>query len=251
MTRIVDCDHVTVERDGCVVLEDVCVQMAEGDFVALIGPNGAGKSTLLSAMLGLLPLTAGTIRLFGETPARGRLRVGYVPQQGRFNAQFPVNVADMVAMGTLMPGWRYPLRNGEKSALAGRQVDTALAQCGITHLAARQIGALSGGERQRALIARALAANPALLILDEPTASIDPSGQEALFDLLGELNRRISLLVVSHDLGLTTRHARSVWCLNRTLCRHEAVDLDAHTLATLYGFPLRAVDHRPDLERAP
>lgn len=247
MTRIVDCDHVTVERDGRVVLENVCVQMTEGDFVALIGPNGAGKSTLLSAMLGLLPLTAGTIRLFGETPERGRLRVGYVPQQGRFNAQFPVNVADMVSTGALMPGWR----SFEKSALAGRQVETALAQCGIAHLAGRQIGALSGGERQRALIARALAANPALLILDEPTASIDPSGQEALFDLLGELNRRISLLVVSHDLGLTTRHARSVWCLNRSLCRHDAVDLDAHTLATLYGFPLRAVDHRPDRERAP
>jgi zinc transport system ATP-binding protein len=247
VTRIVDCDHVRVERDGRVVLDDVCVQLEEGDFVALIGPNGAGKSTLLAAMLGLLPLTAGTIRLFGETPERGRLRVGYVPQQGRFDAQFPVNVADMVAMGALMPGWRSP----EKSALAGRQVETALARCGIAHLAARQIGALSGGERQRALIARALAANPDLLILDEPTASIDPSGQEALFDLLGELNRRISLLVVSHDLSLTTRHVRSVWCLNRSLCRHDAVDLDAHTLATLYGFPLRAVDHRPDRERAP
>jgi zinc transport system ATP-binding protein len=199
-------------------------------------------------MLGLLPLTAGTIRLFGETPARGRLRVGYVPQHGRFDALFPVDVADMVAMGTLAPGWRRPR---EKSALAGRRVATALERCGIAHLARRPIGALSGGERQRALIARALAAAPALLILDEPTASVDPSGQEALFDLLGELNRDMSLLVVSHDLGLTTRHARNVWCLNRTLCRHEAVDLDADTLATLYGFPLRAVDHRPDRERAP
>ncbi len=250
MSPVVDCDHVRVERDGRVVLEDVCVQLEEGDFVALIGPNGAGKSTLLLAMLGLLPLTAGTIRLFGEPPERGRLRVGYVPQHGRFDTHFPVCVADLVAMGAmvgLVPGWRAY----EKLALAGRQVETALAQCGITHLAARQIGALSGGERQRALIARALAANPSLLILDEPTASVDPSGQEALFDLLGELNCRISLLVVSHDLGLTTRHARSVWCLNRTLCRHDAVDLDADTLARLYGFPLRAIDHRPDQARAP
>jgi zinc transport system ATP-binding protein len=246
VTAVVDCAQVTVVRDGRVVLEDVCAQLDEGDFVALIGPNGAGKSTLLSAMLGLLPLTAGKIRLFGEPPERGRLRVGYVPQQGRFDTQFPVNVADMVAMGLLAPGWRQP----QKSALAGRQVETVLAQCGIAHLATRQIGALSGGERQRALIARALVANPALLILDEPTASVDPSGQEALFDLLGELNQRMSLLVVSHDLGLTTRYARTVWCLNRTLCRHDALDLDADTLATLYGFPLRVIDHRPDRGRA-
>jgi zinc transport system ATP-binding protein len=247
LTSVIDCEHVTVERDGRVVLEDISVTLEAGDFVALIGPNGAGKSTLLAAILGLIPLSSGTIRLFGEAPERGRLRVGYVPQQGSFRTDFPVRVAEMVAMGAMSPGWR----GARKSALAERHVTAALERCGIPHLATRAVGALSGGERQRALIARALAVEPELLILDEPTASIDPSGQEALFDLLGALNREMSVLVVSHDLGLTTRYAKSVWCLNRTLCRHDALELDGDTLARLYGFPLRAIDHRPDRERRP
>lgn len=247
MTPVIACEHLTVERDGRIVLEDINVTLDAGDFVALIGPNGAGKSTLLAAILGLIPVSAGTVRLFGEAPERGRLRVGYVPQQGSFRADFPVRVAEMVAMGAMSPGWH----GARKSALAERQVAAALERCGIAHLATRAVGALSGGERQRALIARALAVEPELLILDEPTASIDPSGQEALFDLLGALNREMSVLVVSHDLGLTTRYAKHVWCLNRTLCRHDALELDGDTLARLYGFPLRAIDHRPDRERRP
>lgn len=234
---------VSLQRGGRTVLDRVNATLAAGDFVAMVGPNGAGKTTLLKVLLGLLEVDAGEVRLFGQTPRLGRLRAGYVPQSGRFDTRFPVAVGELVAHGTLAGGW--PLWRRRTASQTAR-IEHALTACGIAHLRDRRIDGLSGGEVQRALIARALAVDPQLLVLDEPTANIDPSGQEALFDLLAELNRHMSILVVSHDLGLTTRYARSVWCLNRTLCTHQAVDVSAETLAALYGYPVRVIDHRPD-----
>ncbi len=238
---------LSLRRGGRSVLEGVNASLAAGDFVAIVGPNGAGKTTLLKVLLGLLEADAGEVRLFGQPPGVGRLQVGYVPQSGRFDTRFPVCVGELVAHGTLAAGW--PLwRRGNASHRA--RIENALDLCGIAHLHDRRIDSLSGGEVQRALIARALAVEPKLLILDEPTANIDPSGQEALFDLLADLNRHMTILVVSHDLGLTTRYARTVWCLNRTLCSHQAVDVSAETLAALYGYPVRVIDHRPDWRTA-
>ncbi len=234
---------VTLQRAGRTVLDGVSATLAAGDFVAMVGPNGAGKTTLLKVLLGLLEADAGEVRLFGQPPGRGRLLAGYVPQSGRFDTRFPVCVGELVAHGTLAGGW--PLWR-RRTASGETRIAQALAACGIGHLRHRRIDSLSGGEVQRALIARALAVEPQLLVLDEPTANIDPSGQQALFDLLAELNRRMTILVVSHDLGLTTRYARTVWCLNRTLRSHQAIEVSAETLATLYGYPVRIIDHRPD-----
>ena len=238
---------LTLRRGGRSVLEGVNARLAAGDFVAVVGPNGAGKTTLLKVLLGLLEADAGEVRLFGQPPGVGRLQVGYVPQSGRFDTRFPVCVGELVAHGTLAGGW--PLWRRSNAAHRAR-IENALDVCGIAHLNERRIDSLSGGEVQRALIARALAVEPKLLMLDEPTANIDPSGQEALFDLLADLNRQMTILVVSHDLGLTTRYARTVWCLNRTLCAHQAVDVSAETLAALYGYPVRVIDHRPDWRAA-
>lgn len=242
-TPVVELQGLVLARGGRPVLAGVDARLEAGDFVAMVGPNGAGKTTLLKLVLGLLEPDAGQVRLFGEPPHFGRRHVGYVPQSGRFDARFPVCVGELVAHGTLAGGW--PLWRRRAPGQLER-VEQALAACGISHLRRRRIDSLSGGEIQRALIARALAVEPQLLVLDEPTANIDPSGQGALFDLLAELNRRMSILVVSHDLGLTTRYARTVWCLNRTLCSHQAVDVSAETLAALYGYPVRVIDHRPD-----
>ena len=244
---VMECTGITLYRNGYKVLDGVNARLPAGDFVAMVGPNGAGKTTLLKVLLGLLEADAGEISLFGQPAQIGRLRAGYVPQSGRFDTRFPVCVGELVAHGTLAGGW--PLWR-RRSASQEAAITQSLEACGIAHLRERRIDSLSGGEVQRALIARALAVEPQLLILDEPTANIDPSGQEALFDLLAELNRRMTILVVSHDLGLTTRYARTVWCLNRSLCSHQAVDVSAETLAALYGYPVRVIDHRPDWRSA-
>ena len=243
---VAELSGISLQRSGRRVLDGISVNLDAGDFVAMVGPNGAGKSTLLKVLLGLLEADAGEVSLFGQPPRIGRLRAGYVPQSGRFDTRFPVCVGELVAHGTLTGGWSLVPPWHQRTASQEERITRSLDACGIAHLSKRRIDSLSGGEVQRALIARALAVEPKLLILDEPTANIDPSGQEALFDLLAELNRSMTILVVSHDLGLTTRYARTVWCLNRSLCSHQAVDVSAETLAALYGYPVRVIDHRPD-----
>lgn len=243
MSAVVELDRVCFRRDGRLILDDVSAVLEPGDFVALVGPNGAGKTTLLHLILGLLRPDSGRISLFGGNSDDGLGYVGYVPQHGRFDRNFPMTVQAMVAQACLPPGWQLARPT---SADVMAVVDQALLRCGLADLAERRLDALSGGEMQRALIARALATQPRLLVLDEPTASIDPSGQESLFDLLAELNQGMTVLVVSHDLGLTSRYARRVWCLNRSLHVHDTVDLTAEALARLYGYPVRLVDHRSD-----
>ncbi len=248
MSAVVELDRVSFRRDGRLILDEVSAVLDPGDFVALVGPNGAGKTTLLHLILGLLRPDSGRISLFGGSAGQGLGQVGYVPQHGRFDRNFPMTVRAMVAQACLPPGWQ-PARKASAAVVA--VVDEALLRCGLADLAERRLDALSGGEMQRALIARALATRPHLLVLDEPTASIDPSGQESLFDLLAELNQGMTVLVVSHDLGLTSRYARRVWCLNRCLHVHDTVDLTAEALARLYGYPVRLVDHRSDHPELP
>lgn len=243
MSAVLELERVSFRRDGRLILDEVSAVLSPGDFVALVGPNGAGKTTLLHLVLGLLRPDSGRISLFGASTGQGLAQIGYVPQHGRFDRNFPMTVRAMVAQACLPSGWQLARR---ASSLLEEVVDEALHRCGLNNLAERRLDALSGGEMQRALIARALATRPRLLVLDEPTASIDPSGQEALFDLLAELNREMTVLVVSHDLDLTSRYARRVWCLNRCLHVHDTVDLTAEALARLYGYPVRLVDHRSD-----
>lgn len=235
-------------RDGRNVLDEVSATLEAGDFIAMVGPNGAGKTTLLQIILGLLPATSGNVRLFGKAPEEGRSEIGYVPQHGQFERNFPISVRQMVEQGCLSRDWHSAWRLTPEQRDAAQ---AALVQCGIAKLAERGLEQLSGGELQRVLVARALATRPKLLILDEPTASIDPSGQASIFELLAELNHQLSILVVSHDLSLTTRHARQIWCLNRQLHSHETLALSAETLALLYGYPVRAIDHRSDFSGAP
>lgn len=239
---IIRLESVGMRLNGRMILENISASMNKDDFIALIGPNGSGKTTMLRIILGLLSPTSGSVTVFGTTPEQGRRHIGYVPQKWNWRADYPITVADAVGYGRVKPGWHPSQRVSSRDR---EHVFKAMQECGIADLAGRKIGCLSGGELQRVLIARALATEPDLLVLDEPTANIDPSGQESLFDLLNVLNSSIGILIVSHDLGLTTRYVRDVWCLNRTLCTHPTLEMDAETLARVYGFPVRMVDHRP------
>lgn len=221
MTSIVDMQKVSFTYGGPAVIEDVTFSVAPGEFVALIGPNGGGKTTLLKLMLGLLKPQKGTIRILEKHPEQASPFVGYVPQDIHLNLSFPVTALEVVLMGTLNPKKR---RIGH-SAGNRRDAMAALEQMGMTEHANTRIGELSGGQRQRVFIARALVTHPRLLLLDEPTASIDSKGQADFFALLHELNRQITIIMVSHDLLAISRHVTSVACVNRGLHYHRQAEL--------------------------
>jgi zinc transport system ATP-binding protein len=192
------------------VLHHVDLEVPAGSFTAVIGPNGGGKSTLLKVALGLLQPDRGRVRLLGETPARARRRVGYLPQSSLLDPEFPITARETVSHGRLGRGLMVgPFRRRDREAALA-----ALAETGCADLADRPLARLSGGQRQRVLIARALATEPELLVLDEPAAGLDPESQTDLYDLLSELARRLTVVVVSHQVSLVSRHVQQVVCVH-------------------------------------
>jgi zinc transport system ATP-binding protein len=221
------------------ILEDVSLVVEPRDYVALLGPNGAGKTTLLRAILGLVEPDRGSVRVFGQPPRRARGRVGYVPQRASFDLDFPIRVLDVVLMGRLAAS-RALRRFGASDRSRAR---AALERVEMGSLAERPIGSLSGGELQRVLIARALAVEPQLLLLDEPAASLDERMGGSLWELLEELSRDLAIVLVSHDIGAISRHVRSVACLNRRLFAHPARELTGEILEATYGCPVELLAH--------
>jgi len=237
---VIDIEDLSFSYGEVPALERVTLRVQEREFVALVGPNGGGKSTLLRLLLGLLEPDSGRVRLFGKPPREGRRHVGYVPQVLHFDRDFPLRVRDMVLMGRLGIG-RYRIGYDREDR---ERTQEALRRTEIAHLADRQIGTLSGGQFQRAVIARALVSDPRLLILDEPTANIDQRSESDIFELFRELNERMTILVVSHDIGFISRYVDRVACLNRTLICHETREVDPQVLEKLYGMPVREIAHR-------
>jgi zinc transport system ATP-binding protein len=240
-------EGVSLRRNGRTVLEDVNLSLEPGETLALLGPNGSGKTTLLRVILGLVPPDTGRVRIFDEPPARARGHVGYVPQHARFDPDFPIRVLDVVLMGRLHA--RGLLRRfGPEDRRIARE---ALALVEMTDCADRAIGALSGGQLQRVLIARALAVKPRLLLLDEPMSSLDERIGVSLWDLLGELAREMTVVLVSHDIGAVSQHVRSVACLNRRLFMHPSRALTADLIESAYGPSVSAIAHDHGAHAAP
>jgi len=224
------------------VLEDVTLEIGRDDFLGVIGPNGGGKTTLLKLMLGLLEPLRGTVRVFGRRPAEVRHRIGYVPQHARIDPGVPATVLDVVLSGRLgRSSWGAWYGRGHVEA--ARQ---ALALTGMEAMEGRRLESLSGGQRQRVLIARALASQAELLLLDEPTAGVDPHVEQGLTDLLHRLNQRMPIVLVSHDVSFVSTHLKRVACLNRRLTCHAARDVSWEVLAPLYHEGVRGVRHREE-----
>jgi zinc transport system ATP-binding protein len=232
---LVDLESVTYGYTSTPVIEDVSLRVEPGEYVAVVGPNGSGKSTLLKLVLGLLEPDAGTASLFGEpaTQFDDGERLGYVSQDASATKKMPITVREVVKMG------RFPhVGFGRLSEADWAAVDDALATVGMEAFADRRITQLSGGQRQRAFIARALASEAELLVLDEPTVGVDAESVTAFYDLLAALNDSgITIVLIEHDLGAVAEHAQRVVCLNKRVyfdgSAEEFVESDA--LARAFG----------------
>ncbi len=228
---IVSLHDVSFAYDVQPVLQDVNLEVRAGEFMAVLGPNGGGKTTLLKLILGLLVPDKGVVRVFGQEPAQARGRMGYVPQHAVIQPDFPITVREVVLLGRrngLHPGFFY---GGKARCLANK----ALERVDMLHLADRRMDQLSGGQRQRALVARALAGEPELLVFDEPTANIDPQGKLCLYELLDSLRKDITIILVSHDLIVASVQVTAVAAVNRQLLVGHDNRLTPEMLALIYG----------------
>jgi ABC-type Mn2+/Zn2+ transport system ATPase subunit len=235
-------EKITVRFEGQErpALEDVSFQLEEGQIAIIIGPNGSGKSTLLRAILGLVPFQ-GTALVFGRPVREASREIGYVPQRLAFDLTLPLTVRETVRMPLL----------GARDAEIDARFQHFINVMGVGNLLDRPLGTLSGGQLKRALIARAMVTGPRLLLLDEPEAGIDVSGEQTLYELLGELvtHHHLTVLICSHELELVYRYANQVLCLNRRLmcAGPPASVLTAEALARLYGPTTALYRHQPEM----
>ncbi len=239
---VIEVCNVSFSYQAAPVLEDVSLTIRQRESVCIVGPNGGGKTTLLRLLLGQLRPTRGEIRIFGLPPQQARLRIGYMPQRSEYDPLFPVTVLDVVLMGRLgRPGLFGRL--GWYGTDDRRAAHEALEQVHMGDVAHRPFAALSGGQRQRTLIARALCCQPELLLLDEPTANVDSLVEARLFDELRQLAQRMTIVLVSHDLGFVTNLVERVICVNRQAVAHPASQLTAEVIRQMYGGEVNVVRH--------
>jgi zinc transport system ATP-binding protein len=213
---VIQCENINLDFNTQVALRDISFHIEEGDFVALIGPNGGGKTTLLKVILGVLKPDSGKIEVFKKEPKEALEFVGYVPQNTNINPSFPIKSIDVVLSGIKKSSLSPFYSKKEK-----QKAYDMLERVGVERLGAKKISELSGGQRQRVMIARALISSPKLLLLDEPTASIDSKGQLKIYDLLKELNKKMTIISISHEIMLSFDYATKILHLNRTLTEHE------------------------------
>jgi zinc/manganese transport system ATP-binding protein len=242
-TDAVTLTHAAVRMGGREILSDVSLTIGHGEFVAVLGPNGAGKSTLMKAILGLAPLTAGSVSVLGRSPQQARPRIGYLPQRQSFDAATRVRGVDLVTLGLDGARWGVPValtrRARRRRATERRRVEEVIALVGAGAYADRAIGELSGGEQQRLLIATALVRRPELLILDEPLDSLDLPNQAAVAGLIRRIASAedVAVLLVAHDVNPLAAYLDRVVYLagGRALCGEVGDVITAETLSELYG----------------
>ncbi|MGE5462752.1 MAG: metal ABC transporter ATP-binding protein [Syntrophothermus sp.] len=235
---VLDVRHLNVRYDGRVALEDVTFHLHQAERIAVVGPNGAGKSTLFKTIAGVLSPTSGEVNIFGSRPG-GHLCIGYIPQRSQVDWNFPVNVADVVMMGRSAK--LGPLNWPHKKDW--EHVHRALETVELSNLASRQISQLSGGQQQRMFIARALAQEAELMLMDEPLTGLDTPAQEGLLSILDTLkNQNVTVMVATHDLEQAARHSDRILLLNHRVVAFGPPDkvLQTENLLQAYGSRLRS-----------
>ncbi|HOW30303.1 MAG TPA: ABC transporter ATP-binding protein [Bacteroidales bacterium] len=236
MTKLLQLTNVSAGYNDMVVLRDVNLEINDHDFIGVIGPNGGGKTTLIKIMLGLLKPARGSVTRFGE--ASGSSFIGYLPQVTQVDKKFPITVLDIVLSGLMSSRgkfYRYSRHDNETA-------HQLLAQMGIGGLAHRTSRELSGGQLQRVFICRALISNPKLLILDEPNTFVDNRFESDLYERLIELNKKMAILIVSHDVGTISYYVKTIACVNEYLHYHRSNIITEQQLAD-YNCPLQIITH--------
>ncbi|MDN5353973.1 MAG: zinc transport system ATP-binding protein [Candidatus Cloacimonadota bacterium] len=239
MNKIIKIENLSYSYDFQPSLKNINLEVEENDFMAILGPNGGGKTTLLKIILGFLQPDSGKIEILGTTPQKARRHIGYVPQYAQFDSDFPIKVKEVVMMSCLQNNSffpKYPQR-AQKKAIA------LLKKLQIENIAEKRLGELSGGQKQRTLIARALMTDPKILLLDEPTASIDSSIEKDIYDTLEELNKNTTILLVSHDIAFVSSYVNKVTCLNVRSCTHYTKDIKGEKLQQAYMGSIKALEH--------
>lgn len=232
MIEIVKISSLSINYGNACVVTNVNLSVLDHDYIGVIGPNGGGKTSLIKAILGLIPYE-GNIEFFGEI--ENRRNIGYLPQKNNFDISFPITVNEVIKSGLQRRGGR--IGNNMSS-----RIIELMEMTGINHLSNNSINELSGGEMQRALLCRALISDPKLLILDEPTTYVDNKFEQDLYTILSQLNERMAIIMVSHDLGTISSHVKSIVCVNKTVHRHNTNELTPEMLAN-YDCPIQLITH--------
>ena len=237
--EVVKLEGVWVQYNGVPILEGINLAIEQDDFLGIIGPNGGGKTTLLKVILGLISPSRGKVSVLGKPPEKSRSNIGYVPQHNLFDRDFPINVWDVVLMGRYGKSGLFRRYSSEDR----RATQDALQTVGMLDYKDRQMGKLSGGELQRIFIARALVAEPRLLLLDEPTASVDPAMQTEFYELLEKLKKQMAIVLVSHDISAVSIYVDKLACLNRQLHYHGSKEITPEILEATYKCPVQMIAH--------
>jgi len=238
LKEIISFENVSFSYNKIRVLENVNFKIKEFASACILGPNGGGKSTLLKLILGLIKPNIGKVKIFNSSPEKMRWKIGYMPQYMSFDSLFPINIMDVVLMGRVEKHLfgRYSKKDKEIAL----KVLNLLSLEGCIN---SNFSSLSGGQRQRALIARALASEPELLLLDEPTVNVDPGVEEDFFEILEELGEHVTILTVSHDIGFVPKKFKNVLCVNRTVIEHPTSQLTGDVISQMYKKNMRIVHH--------
>ncbi|MBN2226462.1 MAG: metal ABC transporter ATP-binding protein [candidate division Zixibacteria bacterium] len=232
-------DTVSFAYGRTAIFNHADLHIPYNELVWIVGPNGGGKTTLLKLVLGLLAPDSGTIRVLGGPPSAARSRIGYMPQDATLDMRFPISVRDVALMGRLGNGHTF----GRFSKHDLGAADRALEMVGLQDVRRRAFSELSGGQLRRLLIARALASEPELLILDEPTANLDALVARELHDLLISLSRNMTVVMVSHDPAFVSEHVKQVICVKHDIKVHPTTRVDSAFLSEIYGDRMRVVQH--------
>jgi len=239
---VIEIKNLYFSYNGVPILDDINLDLPEKAFLALIGPNGGGKTTLLKIILGLLKPVSGSVSVFDKMPYLVVKRLGYVPQESDLNKDFPISVMDVVLMGRLgkkVFNWGY---SKEDISLANDILD----RLNLSDYKNERIGEVSGGQRRRAFIARALVSQPEILFLDEPLSSIDIGGQNQMYEILRELNKDITIVMATHDVGAVSKYIKSIACVNRRLHYHDTPKISDEIMSQAYGKHMSVVSHNVD-----
>jgi zinc transport system ATP-binding protein len=240
MNTAVELQNVSVDYGPIQALHQVNIKIEDKDFLAIIGPNGGGKSTLLKVIAGLVPPTSGQVRVLGAPLHASHGKIGYVPQRFSLNRSFPINVSEVILTGRLTQNRLFLHHYTEEDY---RAVEKIMYKLEISDLKNRQIAQLSGGQLQRVLIARALVMEPRILLLDEPTASLDASSKTQIYSLLSDINKDVTIIMVTHDMGVISSYVKNLACLNVTLFYHGFPQITDELLGQVYGCPVELIAH--------